>query len=410
MKTQKNQSAYLGQRNVAIDLLRAITMATMLMVNDFWSVTGIPHWMHHAAWGEDMLGFSDLVFPTFLFCVGLSIPYAVYNMQQRGRTEGDVIRHILSRSFALLLMGAFICNYESGIDPAVGYDKAGYSVMMTVAFFLVYCQMGDRGWAKVVCRIAGWSVLLYLLVTSRSPEGALFHPSWWGILGLIGWAYLFCALVYALGRRLLTSIVVWVMLLLVCLLCSETADYSAFAGVAIWSLPQPNMLDLALSILHVGNASSHLLVMSGVLFSALYLGPYQRWTVSQRICRTMCMAALLVVAAIASHQLFIFSKLIGTLPWVFATLAIDVVLYLVLDLLVTSGRAHWLRAFNVAGTATLTCYMIPYVLYPLTTWTIGWQWSSAIPAPLGIVKCMAFSALCILITYALGKVRVKLRV
>jgi len=62
---------YLEIRNTAIDLLRALTMALMLMVNDFWSVEGIPHWMHHAEWGEDMLGFSDIVFPTFLFCVGL---------------------------------------------------------------------------------------------------------------------------------------------------------------------------------------------------------------------------------------------------------------------------------------------------------------------------------------------------
>ena len=36
---------YLEKRNLTIDLLRALTMAVMLMVNDFWSVSGIPHWM-----------------------------------------------------------------------------------------------------------------------------------------------------------------------------------------------------------------------------------------------------------------------------------------------------------------------------------------------------------------------------
>ena len=83
-------TTYLEKRNVTIDLLRALTMATMLVVNDFWSVSGIPHWMQHAKWGEDMLGFSDIVFPSFLFCVGLSIPYAITAMRRKGRSEGDV--------------------------------------------------------------------------------------------------------------------------------------------------------------------------------------------------------------------------------------------------------------------------------------------------------------------------------
>lgn len=136
---------YLEQRNPTIDLLRALTMAMMLMVNDFWSVKGIPHWMEHAAWGEDMLGFSDVVFPTFLFCVGLSIPYAIAAMRRKGRCEGDVIRHILARSFALILMGAFICNYEYGIDPSIGYDRNVYSILMTVAFFLVFNHYKNEG-------------------------------------------------------------------------------------------------------------------------------------------------------------------------------------------------------------------------------------------------------------------------
>lgn len=45
-------NTYLEKRNYAIDLLRALTMAMMLMVNDFWSVDDIPHWMEHAAWGK----------------------------------------------------------------------------------------------------------------------------------------------------------------------------------------------------------------------------------------------------------------------------------------------------------------------------------------------------------------------
>ena len=163
---------YLEKRNLTIDLLRALTMAVMLMVNDFWSVSGIPHWMKHAKATEDMLGFSDVVFPSFLFCVGLSIPYAITAMRRKGRSEGDVVRHILSRSFALILMGAFICNYESGIDPSIGYDRNAYCLLMTLAFFLVFNRYEQSdGWLVRGLKAIGWAILLFLLVTSRSPEG-----------------------------------------------------------------------------------------------------------------------------------------------------------------------------------------------------------------------------------------------
>lgn len=271
-------NSYLEQRNAVIDLLRALTMAMMLMVNDFWSVSGIPYWMEHAAWGEDMLGFSDIVFPTFLFCVGLSIPYAIAAMRRKGRSEGDVIRHILERSFALILMGAYICNYEYGIDPSIGYDRSVYSILMTVAFFLVFNHYTNKAWPVRLLKLAGWAVLLFLLITSRSPEGRTFYPYWWGILGLIGWAYLFCALVYALAGKRSTNIIVWMLLFAICLCCSETASYSVLEGKAILHMPEPNIVQLILSTLHLDNASSHLLVMSGVLFSDIYLSKASLWS------------------------------------------------------------------------------------------------------------------------------------
>lgn len=402
---------YLEKRNLTIDLLRALTMAVMLMVNDFWSVSGIPHWMKHAKATEDMLGFSDIVFPSFLFCVGLSIPYAITAMRRKGRSEGDVVRHILSRSFALILMGAFICNYESGIDPSIGYDRNIYCLLMSIAFFLVYNRYElSGGWQVSVLKTIGWVILIFLLITSRSPEGRTFYPYWWGILGLIGWAYLFCALVYALSKSVFTHIIACVFLFFVCLCCTSTADYSFFQGQPILSLPEPNIVDLTISTLHIGNASSHLLVMSGVLFSGIYL----RWSADFSRSRHAMVTSLLglgcLVLATVFHQLFITSKIIGTLPWIFYTLGIDLILYVLLDWLVANGKSAWLSFLQPAGTATLTCYMVPYILYPFISLSIGWEWSYAIPEPFGIIKCILFSAICIFITWLLSKLSIRLKI
>lgn len=97
-----------SKRIATIDVMRAIIMLLMLFVNDIPGVDGLPHWLGHAETEEDMLGFSDIVFPGFLFCVGMSIPFA---MQSRLRkTAGNVLgvlRHVLDRTVALVVMGLF---------------------------------------------------------------------------------------------------------------------------------------------------------------------------------------------------------------------------------------------------------------------------------------------------------------
>ena len=54
----------------SIDILRALTMFLMLWVNDFPTLSKVPKWLNHASYKEDYLGFSDIIFPLFLFIVG----------------------------------------------------------------------------------------------------------------------------------------------------------------------------------------------------------------------------------------------------------------------------------------------------------------------------------------------------
>ena len=72
-----------SRRNGAIDMLRGLTMFLMIFVNDFWTVGGVPHWLEHTATNEDGMGLADIVFPLFLFVVGLSIPYAIERRFQK---------------------------------------------------------------------------------------------------------------------------------------------------------------------------------------------------------------------------------------------------------------------------------------------------------------------------------------
>ena len=44
MTTASTTDAF-SRRTLAIDMLRAITMFTMIFVNDFWKIHDVPHWL-----------------------------------------------------------------------------------------------------------------------------------------------------------------------------------------------------------------------------------------------------------------------------------------------------------------------------------------------------------------------------
>ena len=64
------------QRIASIDIFRALTMLLMIFVNDLASVKGLPWWTYHIPPGEFGMTYVDVVFPAFLFIVGMAIPLA----------------------------------------------------------------------------------------------------------------------------------------------------------------------------------------------------------------------------------------------------------------------------------------------------------------------------------------------
>ena len=106
------------QRVAAVDVFRALTMFLMLFVNDIPGLKNIPHWLKHAEMNEDMLGFSDTIFPAFLFCMGKSVSFAIQNRYRKGDTTLQVIAHIFWRTVALIAMGLFSLN-SGGIEGGI---------------------------------------------------------------------------------------------------------------------------------------------------------------------------------------------------------------------------------------------------------------------------------------------------
>ena len=77
---------FLEKRNGAIDMLRGLTMFLMVLVNDLWTVGNVPEWIGHTTANQDGMGLADIVFPMFLFSVGMSIPYAIERRFSKGQS------------------------------------------------------------------------------------------------------------------------------------------------------------------------------------------------------------------------------------------------------------------------------------------------------------------------------------
>jgi predicted acyltransferase len=398
------------QRNVAIDILRALTMLLMIFVNDLWSIKGEPDWLGHAKSTQDFLGLADTVFPCFLFVVGMSIPFAIESRFSKGLSGVSTVGHILSRSLALLLMGVFIVNTESGISKEIGISMPIYRILMVTAFFLIWNMYpkSDKPITKYLypaLKIIGLLLLIYLAIVFRNGKGDVMKAGWWGILGIIGWTYLVCAFVYLFTRdRLKYLIPIWLLFLLICFVKNKTRE-----GGLILDLPRGNFLDEFLDILHIGNGASVALTMGGILLSlisARYINADNR----KKIIFAVTTVCGLLVAGYLSHQVWIVSKIQATTPWVFYCSAIAVGVYALIYWLVEKGKAHWFNIIKTAGTATLTCYLVPYIAYSVSSLLHIRLPEFLKTGFVGILNCIVFAFMIVGITYLIGRIHIKLKI
>lgn len=226
----------------SIDALRGFVMFMMIFVNDLSGAGRIvPDWMVHYSERHQRgsgMTFVDLVFPAFLFIVGLSLPIALGSQLKKGVPLWKILRHILVRTLSLLLIGVLMVNESP--DPArMGWSAPLWSTLMYLSSLCAFCDLAvGAGSGRLVSaglRAVGFASLVFLALAFVGPDGHRIvtlspfsiHTDWWGILGLIGWAYLVGAIVFLVFRTNRTALL-GCMVLLFCLYPAEQTG--AFAG------------------------------------------------------------------------------------------------------------------------------------------------------------------------------------
>jgi heparan-alpha-glucosaminide N-acetyltransferase len=393
----------IARRLSSIDAFRAITMLLMIFVNDLVLDKKIPDWLEHAREGEDRLGFADIIFPAFLFIVGLSIPLAIRMGKERGLSNGMTLWHILRRSFALLVMGFFLVNYEEYTTGPAMINQWGFLLIITLAFFFVWLVYPERwpDWKKWLFRGIGIAALVWmaLIFKGGSPDHPIgLKPHWWGILGLIGWAYLTGALLYFfIGDRLPALAFFFIYFVLF-----------AVAASARWSWFTPIERYLTL---YGGGLSAF--TMAGVMTTVYYKRMSDAGNARKGLMVLACFVPVLILAGFALRPFGGIAKLGDTPSWILIctgiSLASLIVLAYVTDI---QNKQNWWRLIKPAGTITLTCYLLPDIHFAIIKLLGPW-----VQLPLflrtggvGILKSLIFAFLIVLLTGVLEKKKIRLSV
>ncbi len=381
-------------------------MFLMIWVNDFWTLNSIPKWLKHATSGEDYLGFSDLIFPWFLFVMGMSIPFSFEDRLRKGEADPIVWRHIIFRTIALLIMGLFHMNMEMYNHENSLISKPYFVIICTSAFFMIWNKypksISSENMLYKVFPIIGMLMLIGSLLIykgkSYSGDALGFSTHWWGILGLIGWSYFIAASSYFLFRRSLSgAIISFGVCLGLNIISSSSISYNIFSWQSKDWIP--------------GSGGLQALTFGGIITSLVLMKYKDRDNIKNLYTILLGMGLVSFFGGLYLRQFFIISKISGTVTWILISMSTALFLYVLLHYIIdVQEKIYWYEPIKIAGTATLTCYLIPYFYYSFKT-ILGIQLPLFFTTGLiGLLKSIIYSFIIIAIAWSLERVKIQLKI
>ncbi len=377
-------------------------MFAMIFVNDIAGVSDsiVPPWMKHFR-GPNGMTFVDLVFPAFLFIVGMSIPLALRARAARGEPALKTLGHVLVRTLSLLFVGILMVNGTPDSEK-MGWSGGLWTTLMYTFAILAFCDLSPGLAAETASRarllrnvsrglrLAGLSALIVLAFAYRGSDGHRIislspfsiHTQWYGILGLIGWAYLVGCIVVLLsgGKRtaLLASVV-----LLICLYPADRAG----AFEHFW---------LAKYVGIGGTLGSQAAItVAGVLLASALVSP-EVSGVAARTKFTLLFIAGCAAVALLVHGLYGINKNQATPSWCLWACAITAGLWLIFYLVSETGLAALTRPLVVSGRNVFLAYLLSDLWPSLLDWLKLWDWYGHVASPT-LANAVTRSAICALL-------------
>ena len=168
-----------SQRLRSLDAFRGLTIALMILVNmpGSWSHVYAP--LEHAEW----FGWTptDLVFPFFLFIVGVSLVFSLTQRRVAGAPAVSLYRHLVVRSAVLFGLGVLLNAYPSftwGTLRLTGVLQRIAMAYLIVALIVLKTSIQSQVWITAALLLGYWGLLIGIPVPgfpagTLTPEGNL---------------------------------------------------------------------------------------------------------------------------------------------------------------------------------------------------------------------------------------------
>ena len=161
------------ERLISLDVFRGITIAGMVLVNNPGSWSHIYWPLAHAQWH----GWTptDLVFPFFLFIVGVAIPLALGKRVERGDPLKPIYLKIVIRTVIIFLLGEFLAGFPYFQLSTIRIP--GVLQRIAVCYFfasIIYLTTRPRTTAIIAVAL----VIVYFLLMKYVPAPGFYAGDW----------------------------------------------------------------------------------------------------------------------------------------------------------------------------------------------------------------------------------------
>lgn len=193
------------ERLISLDVFRGLTILLMTIVNNPGSWEHIYPPLEHAEWNGCTP--TDLVFPFFIFIMGVAIPFAMPNKI----FDGPTFNKITVRALRIFCLGLFL-NFFGKIEL---FDMQGIPLLigrLAITIAVCYALMGNFSLQiKTYVTLTVFVVLLFLAYSGIEAYQEVRIP---GVLQRIGIVYFFVSFLHLKTRQRIQILIAVVLLLL----------------------------------------------------------------------------------------------------------------------------------------------------------------------------------------------------
>jgi predicted acyltransferase len=162
-------------RLLSLDVFRGLTVAIMIIVNS--PGNQLPYsWLDHSAWNGCTL--ADLVFPFFIFIVGISLSLTLTKSRTKGLDLNTLLPKIVRRTLIIftigLLLNAFPHHFDIGTLRFYGVLQRIALCYFAAAILFITTSIRTQSIITAAILIGYWIVMALPfpgLVHDLSPEG-----------------------------------------------------------------------------------------------------------------------------------------------------------------------------------------------------------------------------------------------